>query len=78
MTTTQFRVITAWRIRRGKCPVCGKGVQRKVRASQTVSPFNLNADGTVRTVREVIEAVGAEVDASVPDFTHAKCKNAPR
>lgn len=57
----------------GKCPVCGKPVRRTKRFEHTVNPFNLNADGSVKTAREVYLDAKAEASTWVPDFTHKRC-----
>ena len=57
----------------GNCPVCGKRVRRSRTFAQTVSPFNRNPDGTVRTRAQISAAVLAERSAWVPDFTHEAC-----
>lgn len=72
--TEHYQQIEARRSHTGKCPVCGKKVRRSHTFMHTVNPWNRKADGTVRTVWEVGEAVNAEADRWVPDFTHAACK----
>lgn len=73
MTTHTFQPIGAYRVKTGKCPICGKTTKRSKRFEHTVNPFNRNPDGTVCTVDEVRACVNAEADAWEPDFTHAKC-----
>jgi len=60
----------------GVCPVCGKTVRRQRRFWQTLNPFNRNADGTVKTERDIQEELRAEAAAWVPDFEHEKCRDA--
>ena len=74
--TTRFREISARAERRDRCPGCGKRVTRSRTFIMTVSPFNKNPDGTVRTPVEVGRAVQAEADSWRPDaelFRHARC-----
>jgi hypothetical protein len=45
------------------CPSCGKKVRRSTTISNTVNPFNKNADGEIRTraeVRACVLALAAE------------------
>ena len=72
-TTIKFEKVQRRRSALGKCPVCDRYVQRRVTFEQTVNPFNLNADGSEKTREQVAEAVKAEADAWVPDFTHLAC-----
>lgn len=74
-TETYWR-ITAKATRRARCPGCGKATTRSRTFEMTVSPFNKNPDGTVRTPSEVAAAVRAEADAWQPDpglFRHSAC-----
>lgn len=43
------------------CPECGKRVRRQRTFGQTVSPYNRNSDGTVKTAAEVRASVVASV-----------------
>lgn len=73
--TTTYRPVEAHRTRSGKCPVCGRRTKRSHTATMTISPFNKNPDGSVRTSAEVRKAVEAEADAWVPDFRHWDCRD---
>jgi hypothetical protein len=68
--TVTYERVTARRSRTGKCPDCGVRTKRSHTAEMTVSPFNKNPDGTVRTYAEVERAVQAKADEWVPDFRH--------
>lgn len=72
--TIRFQPIEARRSHTGKCPVCGKSVRRSRTFEHTVSPFNRNADGSIRTPEEIRVRVKAEADAWQPDFTHGTCR----
>jgi len=74
MSTVHFDRITARRSRSSKCPVCGKTATRSKTFEMTVNPFNKNPDGTVRTRREVWNAVNDKANQWEPDFTHEKCE----
>lgn len=76
MPTYTFPEVKAYREETGKCPTCGARVVRKWTATMTVSPYNRNPDGTVRSYDEVRTAVQAKADAQTPDFEHADCASA--
>lgn len=62
--------------RTGRCNGCGRTTRRQRTFEMTVSPFNKNPDGTVRTPAEVQAAVQAKADQWTPDqavFDHAAC-----
>lgn len=71
-----YPVIRRGRVKNGTCPVCGKAVSRAKTFWMTENPWNRNEDGTVRSREQIIEALKAEGDAWVADFTHAKCRPA--
>jgi len=74
--TTRYQELAAQATRRGRCPRCNKPVTRTRTFTMTISPFNKNPDGTVRTPAEVRAAVNAKAAAWQPEeelFRHAKC-----
>ena len=71
--TTRYDEISTAVTSTGNCPVCGKRVRRSRTFTQTVSPFNRNPDGTVRTRAQVSAAVVAKSRTWQPDFTHQAC-----
>lgn len=76
MTTYRFQELTAIATRKGRCPTCDKRVTRSHTFVMTVSPFNKNPDGTVRTWGEVREAViqlAADWDPPAVVFEHLRC-----
>jgi hypothetical protein len=74
-THHRFNGPTRIAVRKGVCPVCGKKGARQSTIQHTVSPFNRNPDGSVRTYAEVAECVGAEAAAwASRPFVHAKCE----
>lgn len=77
MTTVRFPQVRVATVRAGVCPVCGAGTIRRRTFAQNISPYNRNADGTVRTRDEVHAAVRADAAAWVPDFTHEACAVLP-
>ena len=62
-TTYRFQEVKRSTVFKLKCPTCGKRFQRVLSATMTVSPFNKNPDGTIRTFAEVWAAVGKDRDA---------------
>lgn len=75
--TMRYQALTAQATRRGRCPGCNKPVSRTRTFEMTVSPFNKDPDGTVRTPGEVLNAVSAEAAAWQPEpelFRHTKCE----
>ncbi len=71
--TTTFDKIKHVEKRNGKCPVCGKRVQRSQTFEETVNPYNRNEDGTVKTAHEVRQSVRRKWQAWEPNFTHWDC-----
>lgn len=71
-----YQQVKTWRSRTGSCPVCGRRVRRARTFAHTVSPFHpavtlgMDLRAAERAVRD---AVQAEADAWVPDFTHDAC-----
>ena len=71
-----YQQVKTWRSWTGSCPVCGRRVRRARTFAHTVSPFHpavtlgMDLRAAERAVRD---AVQAEADAWVPDFTHAAC-----
>lgn len=76
MTTYRFPEVTFSANKTGTCAVCGKQATRTRTFMNTVSPFNQNPDGTVRTREEVREKVRSEGLAWAADgpVMHAKCE----
>lgn len=60
MTTYRFEEIKRQAKKRVPCETCGKKVTRQRTFSQTVNPFNKNADGDPKTEREISEELTAE------------------
>ena len=60
------------------CPVCGKKLRRQKTFQMTLSPFNKNPDGTVRTRGDIwlaLNVVGAAWMAAAE--THSTCSETP-
>ena len=72
--TTTFPVAKYRALRKGKCPVCGMTVNRSRVFQKTENPYNVRADGTPRTLIEVLAQAAAEAETWEPDFTHSRCR----
>lgn len=67
MTVYRFEQRKATTVRDLDCTRCGKRFRRQKTFTQTINPFNKNPDGTVRTAREVTEAVRVQAEAWQPE-----------
>ncbi len=61
MTTYRFEEIKQQARKRVPCDECGKKVTRQRTFSQTVNPFNKNADDDVKTEHEISEELTTQV-----------------
>lgn len=59
MTTYRFEEVSHTAKRRVTCVVCGKKFNRQRTFTNTINPFNKNAEGLPKTYHEVREAVFA-------------------
>jgi hypothetical protein len=79
--TTRFHPIRRYAKRSGKCPICGKRVQRQRTFEQTVNPYHPAITPNMSGY-EAHSAVAASVEAEArswePDFTHEACKDGAR
>lgn len=76
MTRRYFDQIVSQGWKSGRCVVCGKQAERSRQFTNTVNPFNRNADGTQRTHAEVranVERQRREWEAE--PVTHARCES---
>lgn len=71
--TETYEPVKVQMVKAGKCPTCGKKVNRQRTFSQTINPFNRNEDGTIKTSSEVLAAVYAQAERWEPNFTHWRC-----
>jgi hypothetical protein len=71
MVTIRFEEVRRSRTAKFKCP-CGRWFQRTVAATQTISPFNRNAAGEIKSFAEIWGEVGEKIAALQPDPT-CKC-----
>jgi hypothetical protein len=75
MTTYRFTEYPLTEKKSVPCPVCGKKVRRQRTFSQTLNPFNKNADGSVKTVPDIYRALRVEADAwKAETETHPGCE----
>jgi hypothetical protein len=59
----------------GKCPICNKKVIRRTTLTNTLSPFNKNPDGSVRTHQEILNHLAEMAKDWEPDFYHQNCRS---
>jgi hypothetical protein len=74
--TIRYDEVKAQAVRKGPCPRCGRKTTRRRTFTMTISPYNRNPNGTVRTPAEVQEAVDALAAGWKPDpklFIHSSC-----
>lgn len=57
---TRFQKVKFQTHRTGTCSVCGKRWKRSKTFSQTLNPFNRNAQGEVKTYSEIFEELREE------------------
>ena len=74
MTTYVFDRIEQRGYKVAKCSVCGRRLERQRTFGMTLNPWNRHPDGTVRSERDIREALKAEIAAwqQEPE-RHAKC-----
>lgn len=58
---------------RGPCPICGKTNTRSTTCTETINPFNRNADGEPKTPAEVRASVDAKARAWKPPPERFTC-----
>lgn len=74
-TNIRFEQMQFTGIRCSPCPVCNKKAQRQKTFHMTVSPFNKNPDGSVRTRQEVFIAVRDKaLEWGKSPAYHTKCE----
>lgn len=75
MSTTTYKFHEEkWPVSKsGHCPVCTKRVTRRTTFTETVNPFNKNANGEPKSLKEVLASLNAKADSWTPDFTHESC-----
>ena len=74
MPTYTFPVISFGKPKIGKCPACGRNTRKSATFTQTMHPWNLNAQGEPKTSSEIFAELRQEWAAWVPDFRHEACK----
>lgn len=76
MSTYYFPPVSLTGTKSGDCTVCGKKARRSRKFTNTVSPFNRNPDGTVRTTDEVRQHVRELVrEWESEPVMHAGCES---
>ena len=72
MTTYRFQEVRRTRTVKFKCE-CQARFQRTYAATQTINPFNRNADGQPKTYGEIWAELGRELADTKPDTRCRKC-----
>lgn len=74
MATYKFEEVTHPVTKRVPCRVCGVKIGRATILSQTINPFNTNADGTQKTRNQIRAELRAEAEAWHPtNDIHRAC-----
>jgi hypothetical protein len=73
--TVNFNEVSLSATKSGSCAVCGKHAKRSEKFSQTLNPFNKNADGSLKNS----DQINTELLATVNEWKqkairHAKCE----
>jgi hypothetical protein len=56
------------------CAACGRKLPRQRTFAMTINPWNVNADGTQRSRRDIQEALGEKIAAwQAEPETHSRC-----
>lgn len=75
MTTYNFAEVTKRGKKSGKCAVCGKRTTRSITITNTINPFNKNADGAPKSYDEVLADVTAKRDGWLANpVMHKTCE----
>jgi hypothetical protein len=75
MTTYRFEVVGYPITKPTACSVCGKKMRRSTTFTQTINPFNKNADGVMKTRGEIWKELAAEAESWTPVAVHPKCRD---
>ena len=73
MTVYRYQTLANLQRRRLSCVTCGQKFNRQHTFTMTINPWNCNADGTVRTSREVTDALSDQAKAWQPAPICGKC-----
>lgn len=77
MTVYRFEEVRRTAKKRVPCEGCGKKLNRQTTFSQTINPFNKNADGDPKSYREIWDELGAECrewEADTEGYYHLSCE----
>lgn len=59
----------------GICPICGKKAKRSTKVYQTLSPFNKNKNGLLKSRDEILQEITVELQDWKDDpVKHARCE----
>lgn len=60
---TTFEEVRRAGVKSVPCSVCGKKLRRQRTFSMTISPWNVNPDGSLRTRSDILAALGPKIAA---------------
>ncbi len=70
-----FNEVSTFGEKSGKCVVCGKTTKRREKFFQTLSPFNKNKEGDLKTREEIHDELQIErKDWLEKPLKHVKCE----
>lgn len=77
MPTYRFEEVKGYYDKKVPCTVCGRQVRRQRTFSQTLNPFNKNAQGELKTRKEIYAELHEKGTAwKAEPETHPKCEQA--
>lgn len=74
MTSVTFNFFGYKKTRKGKCAVCGKRMQETRDFKQSLNPYNRNADGTQKSVADILRQEQEKYDAWTEPLVHPWCR----
>lgn len=63
MTTYIFEEVSRKFTKEGKCPKCGRHYKETQKFSQTINPYNVLPDNTIKTKEDILNEIYKEADA---------------
>ena len=63
MTTYIFEEVSRKFTKEGKCPKCGRYYKETQKFSQTINPYNVLPDNTIKTKEDILNEIYKEADA---------------
>lgn len=70
-----FKKVEVFSTKTGVCPACTRASNRSTTFFQTLSPFNTNADGSVKGANQIREELTVEAKAwKLEPVYHKRCE----